>query len=252
MVTAVNGQKIFAAGRFFGMPNVTTPTPTAFSIPQDQSITFKRSTKSLFGENQFAADISAATMEVTGKVTLGTLQPRIFSDLLFGDAGTAGQIKEANNEAGVVPAVTTYIITVANSATWTTDLGVRNADSGNRYTRVATTPVVGKSYTVAAGVYTFAAGDANANMKISYLYTVTLVGETIVIANQQMGNVGAFTAVMQFNWASEQSILTLNYCLTSDTEISTKQDDYAKPTFGFMASCDANDNLGSFSFAEAA
>lgn len=252
MTVAKNGQKIFAAGRFYGVANVTVPTPTKFSIPQDQSITFKRATKSLFGENQFAADISAASVEVTGKVTFATLQPRVFSDLLFGDAGVAGQIKEINGEAGTVAAVSTYIITVANHTTWTTDLGVVNVLTGTRYVRVAGgAEVAGASYSVAAGVYTFAAGDANANMKLSYLYTDSSSGETITITNQQMGDATAFTAIMQFNWSSEQSVLTLNKCLASDTEISTKLDDYAKPTFGFMSSCDTNDVLGTFSFAEA-
>lgn len=253
MTVAKNGQKIFAAGRFFGIANVTIPTPTRFAIPQDQSITFKRATKSLFGENQFAADISAASVEVTGKVTFATLQPRVFSDLLFGDAGTTGQVLEINGEAGTVPAVSVYTIQVANHTTWTTDLGVTNVATGKRYVRVAAAAeVAGASYSAAAGVYTFAAGDANANMKISYLYTDSSSGETITITNQQMGDATAFTAVMQFNWSSEQSVLTLNKCLASDTEISTKLDDYAKPTFGFMSSCDTNDVLGSFSFAEAA
>lgn len=252
MTVQANGQKIFAAGRFFGVNNVVAPTPTYFAIPQDQSITFKRSTKSLFGENQLAADVAAGSMEVTGKVTLGTLNARIFSDLLFGDAGAAGQILEANNEAGIVSPTSTYIITVANSATFTVDLGVRNQDLGVRYVRVASAPVAGKSYMVAAGVYTFAVGDASANMRISYLYTQASTGETVILTNQAMGCIGAFTGIMQFNGCNNQSILSLNKCLASDTEISTKQDDFAKPTFSFMPSCDDNDVLGTFSFAQAA
>ena len=246
------GQKIFAAGRFFGIANGSNPTPTVFAIPQDQSIGFKRSVKSLFGENQLPADISSGTMEVTGKVSMGTLNARMFADLLFGLTGVAGQTLEVDGEVGVVPGSSTYIITTAHAAAWTTDLGVFNTDSGARYTRVASAPVAGKSYSVAAGVYTFAAGDANANMKISYLYTTNATGETITLTNQQMGNIGSFTAVMQFNWASEQSVLTLNKCLGTDTEIATKLDDYGKPTFGFQAGCDTNDTLGTFSFSELA
>lgn len=250
MATQQTGQKVFAAGRFYGIANIVAPTPTVFAIPQDQSITFKRGVKSLFGEKQIAADVAAGTMEVTGKVTLGTLQPRIFADLLFGDSGAAGQILEVNGEAGIVGS-TPYQVTVANSATWTVDLGVRNVDTGKRYIRVASGPVAGTSYSVAAGIYQFAVGDAAANMKISYLYSSVSTGETIVLANQDMGCVGNFTGVMQFNGCNQQSILSLNKCLASDTELATKQDDFAKPTFGFMASCDDNDVLGSFSFAQA-
>lgn len=249
---SLSGQKIFAAGRFFGVANGTDPTPTVFAIPQDQSIGFKRSVKSLFGENQLPADISSGTMEVTGKVSLGTLNPRMFADLLFAVTGANSQILEANGELGTVS--TTHIV-VANGATFSTDLGVFNTVSGARYVRVAaSSEVAGVSYSVntATGSYRFNAADSGVVMKISYLYTAASQGELLTLTNAQMGNIGSFTAVMQFNWASEQSVLTLNKCLGTDTEIATKLDDYGKPTFGFMAGCDTNATLGTFSFSEAA
>lgn len=250
-MTAVNGQKAFAAGRFFGVNNVSNPTPTRLAVPQDQSIDFKRSVKSLFGENQLAEDVCSGTMEITGKVTMGTLNARMFADLLFGITGAAGQINIANNEAGAVPGTSTYTITVSNSATWTVDLGVRNTTTGKILTRVASGPTTGQ-YSCAAGIYTFAAADANAAVQISYEYTVPTVGELLTITNMPMGKIGNFTAVMQLLWGTEQSVLTLNNCISSDSGIATKLDDYAKPTFGFMAGVDTTETLGTFSFAEAA
>lgn len=253
MTTVLNGKKTFGAGRFFGINNVTNPTPARFSVPQDQSITFKRDVKSLFGESQLAADVAGGSMTVTGKVTLGTTVARIFADLIFGDAGSANQTLQADKEAGTVPATTPFTITVANSASWTVDLGVRSVDTGALLTCVASaSEVAGKSYSVAAGVYKFAAGDANKSFKISYLYTAANSGETVIMSNQPMGKTGNFTGVYVFPWGTEQDVITLNNCIASGTEISTKMGDYAKPTFDFEAACDNNDVLGTFSFAEAA
>lgn len=254
---ALNGKKIFGAGRGFAINNVTNATPTRFGLPQDMSVTFKREVKEIYGENQIAADISSGTMSVTGKLTFGTSNARLFSDLFFANAGVAGQTNEADNELGTVAGSTPFIITVANNATWTQDLGVVSVTTGNRLARVASAPVAGKSYSVAAGVYTFNASDTGLNYKISYLFTVASTGETVTLTNQAMGRVGGFVGVLVFPWTSqagtaEQDVLTLNACIGSDTEFASKMGDYGKPTFGFTASCDQTDTLGVFSFAEAA
>lgn len=246
------GARVFGAGRFFGINNVANPTPMRAVTPQDMSIDFKRATKSLFGENQLAADVAAGEMTVTGKVTMGGLNARLFSDLLFGDAGVTGSILEADNEAGTVPGTSTYIVTVTNSATWTTDLGVYNLTTGKRMTRVATSPATNQ-YSVAAGVYTFASANASANVQISYLWTSASAGEQLTLSNQLQGPTGAFTAVMAFLYGNlNQDILTMNNVIASDSGIAAKGGDYAKPTFGFECATDTNDNLGTFSFAQAA
>lgn len=254
MTTPLNGKKIYGPGRFFGIGNYTAPTPMRPYLVQDQSVTFKREVKEIYGENQLAADGSSGTMSVSGKVSLGTTNARLVVDQLFSDAGTAGsQINEADNELGTI---TSHIITVVNSAAWATDLGVLNTTTGARYVCVTSGPVAGVSYSVAAGVYTFATGETGTTFKISYLYTVAVGGELITLTNQKQGKVGVFTSIMVFPWqnqaaAVEQDVLTLNVCLLTDHEVSTKMSDYGKPTFSFSSFCDANDNLGTFSFAEA-
>ena len=258
MTAPLNGKKIFGAARFFGINNVTNPTPARFGLPQDSTVTFKRGTKAIFGEKQLAADVSAGELDVSGKVTYGESNPRIFADLLFGDTGATGQTLEADGELGTVPASSTYTIQVTNHTTWTQDLGVVDVVTGKRMKCVAAAAeVAGVSYSVAAGVYTFASGDASMAKKISYLYTNSSAGETVVLSNQLMGRVGGFTAVNVFNWTNaagvlEQDVLTLTNCIASDAEIASKMGDYAKPTFGYAAACDQTDSLGTFSFAEAA
>jgi hypothetical protein len=257
MTAPFNGKKLFGAGVAFATLNASNPTPIRFGLVQDQSITFKRGAKEIFGPNQLAADVSSGEMSVTGKVTAGTTNARIFTDLLFADSGASGIVRESDNELGTVAGSSPYIVTVANSATWTQDLGVTAVASGVRYVRVASAPVAGTSYTVAAGVYTFAAGDEGLSFKISYLYTVPSTGESVTLSNQPMGKVGNFTAAMVFPWTPpggvvEQDVLTLNSCLATDYEISTKMGDYGKPPFSFSAGCDTTDTLGTFSFAEVA
>src|SRR5208282_924003 len=109
------------------------------------------------------------------------------------------------------------------------------------------------SYTFApaTGVYTFNASEAGTTFYFSYLYPVTATGETVTLANAPQGKVADFTAIYVFPWTNpgnvvEQDVLTLNSCIASDTEISTKNGDYTKPTFGFEAAVDSFGNLGTF------
>lgn len=257
-MAALNGKKLFGAGRFWGINNITNPTPARFVLPQDMSITFKRGTKEIYGENQLAADTSSGEMSVTGKVTYGTTNSRVIAELLFGVSQAAGQTIEADNELGTL---VSHAYTAVNGATFSMDLGVVLVSSGKRYVRVAGgSEVAGTSYSVntATGVYTFNAAEAGTVFKFSYNYTSAAAGTTVVLSNQPMGKGGGdFTSVYVFPWTNnsnqvEQDILTLNSCIASDAEISAKIGDYAKPTFAFAAACDTNDNLGTFSFAEAA
>jgi len=243
---------IFGASRFFGIAAGSNPTPARFYVPQDVGITIKRASKSLFGENQFAVAVAAGEAEVSGKVTMGRPNARILADLIAGVSGASTLIlKEADKESGTVPATSPYTITVANSATWTTDLGVLNADNAmNPMKRVASAPAAGQ-YSVAAGVYTFASTNASLNVKISYLYTVSQ-GEIVTMTNQPQGKTGAFNAVMVMPWGSDQDVLVLNSCINTNADWSTKQGDFGKPTFDYIAGVDDNDVLGTFSFAEAA
>lgn len=248
MTISLTGKKLFGAGRFFGINGVVNPTPTRFQTMQDLSIDFKSATKSLFGENRLPVAVAVGEVTVTGKVTMGANNSRMFADLVFSDAQVAGQVLEADKEAGVIGS-TPYQITVTNSGTWTTDLGVTKTD-GTTYLRVASSPITGQ-YSVAAGVYTFAAADTTFNMLISYLYTSSTTGEKIVVANTPMGPAGAFTGVMVMPYGTEQDVFTFNNCITQGAAIANKIGDFAKPTFDFMCSTDNTDVLGTLSFSEA-
>ncbi len=253
-MASATGAKRFGAGRFYGITaNTATPTPTNFLLPQDQSLTLKRSNKTLHGENQLPAAVGAGEMTVTGKVAFGTTNARVIADLFFGVTPTTGQYIEVNNEAGTIGAGTpTY--TVTNSATFVEDLGVLYVPTNARMTRVASgSETAGKSYSMAAGVYTFATGDESKNVKISYLYSETTSGEQLSITNPLQGPTGSFSAVHVFPWGTiEEDVITLNACLANQTEFGMKSGDFMKPTFDFDAFTDDNGILGTFCFAQAA
>jgi hypothetical protein len=251
MSSSVTGKKIFSPGRFFGINNVSNPTPARAYVPQDMSIDFKQSTKELFGEKKFSVAVAAGEQSITGKVTMGAQNARILADLLFNVTGVTGTISQVDKEAGTIPA-TPFQITVANGATWTTDLGVMDASTGKVYTRVASGPATGQYSVAAGGVYTFAAADTLLNVLISYLYTIAGSGEKLTLSNQFQGPTGSFTGVMVFPYGTDQDVLTLNNCIPQDHSVATKLGDFAKPTLGFMASTDSADVLGTYAFSQAA
>ena len=73
-----------------------------------------------------------------------------------------------------------YTVTVTNSASFIQDLGVTKA--GVAMTAVVSAPTTGQ-YSVAAGVYTFAAADQTAAIIITYRYTIAPAAYTVTMPN---------------------------------------------------------------------
>lgn len=254
----LNGKPTFGAGRMFMTGNYTNPTPARAFVPQSQSIDFKRKVESLFGENQLAVEVGAGEMEVTGKVEFGKSNARIFADILFGTTGTTGSYLEADKETGTVPGSSTYVITVANATNFLFDLGVINVATGVIMTCVASgSEVAGVSYSVATsggnkGKYTFASGDANANVLISYGYSSSSVGETVSLTNKLQGKIGGFTAVHVLPWDTQQDMFVLNNAIAGSAGISAKKSGFGGTTLDYTAAVDSTGKLGTATFAEAA
>ena len=80
---------------------------------------------------------------------------------------------------------------MVNSATWTADQGVQDALTGFPLTHVTGTPTTGQ-YSVAAGVYTFAAADTGKAVLISYNYSTTTTGFSLAIGNPLLGPTQTF------------------------------------------------------------
>ena len=253
MTAPLAGKPTFGAGRIILSANVTNPTPIRAATPQSQSVDFKRKTESLVGENMLPEAVAAGEMEIAGKVEYAKAVARIMADLMFGDGSSTGSYNLANQEAGTVGATTPYHYSPVNVATFIADGGVKNATTGAIYACVAPgSEVAGKSYSVSAGIYQFAATDASANILVSYVYSISTAGETISLLNQMQGPGTSFQAVHTFLWGAEQDMIILNSCVASANSIAAKKSGFGTNSLDYVAGVNSSGVLGTATFAEAA
>lgn len=242
----------FGSGTLWGIPSGATPTPLKFGTLQEASVDISASNKELFGSNQFPVAVGRGTAKITGKAKFAQISGLVMSQIFFGLTPTSGQTTTANAEAGTIPA-TPYAITVANSATWVSDLGVAFAATGVPLTRVASggTPTTGQ-YKVTAGVYTFAAADTTLGVNISYKYTVSSTGQLLTISNPLIGTSPQFSLVLEQQYGTSKSVLTLNACMANKLAIQSKLEDFTIPELDFSAFADASNTVGTWNFNDVA
>lgn len=239
----------FGAGTLWGTTTDAVPEVIQFGTLQEVSVDISSSTKQLFGSKQYPVAVGRGTSKVTGKAKFAALSGQMIGKLYFGVSPTNGQTTTVNGEAGSVPAASTYTITVAQSSTWTEDLGVVYAATGLPMTRVATVSAAGQ-YSVAAGVYTFYSTDASTSVKISYKYTVASTGQKLVVPNALLGTAPIFGMTLENKWSANKEVLTLYKCIGSKFSLSTKLEDFKIPEFDFEAFCNDADNLLEWSFSD--
>lgn len=242
-------QYSFGAGVLFGVPKVANPTPVRFGALQGVDVSFNFTTKMLHGSYQFPLAVGRGTASIPCKASYGQFNANAIA-AFFGVPSdvTTGQLLVAVDEAGTVPG-SPFQITVANSATWTTDLGVRYAATGLFFTRVAAAPAAGQ-YSVAAGVYTFNTADQGPVL-ISYEYTSPSGGKRIAITNQLLGSSQFFRAELTEVFDSKRITLVLNKCISSQLALSWKLEDFTIPDFDFQAMADDNGtSIGEISIVE--
>lgn len=240
----------FGSGALWSIPTGANQTPTRYGVLQTCGVDFKSTNKPLFGQYQLPVTVARGSMSIAGKGEFAQLVARFYNDIFFGamSTPTVAQTLVIDNESGTIPG-TPYQVTVTNSATWVLDLGVIFSATGLPLTRVASSPTTGQ-YSVAAGVYTFAAADTTLGVKISYTYT-TSTGATLTIANQLMGVAPNFKTVLSMPYNSQKFTLTLNACVADSVSMNTSLEDFMKQPFSFMAFTDSSSTLGTLSFAEA-
>ena len=244
-------QLAFGSGSVWGINSITNPTPARFGVTQEISVDFTAATKPIIGQNNLPFSVAKASLSTKGKIVFGQFNGRVINELFFGGTSATGQTLAIDSESGTIPS-TPYQVTVANSASWVTDLGVvysSGASLGLPLTRVASAPATGQ-YSVAAGVYTFASADTTLTVKISYTYTLTTSGQTFTISQQAMGQANTFKTVIALQYAGQKAAITLNACVSSKLSIATKLEDFTKPEMDFEAFADGSGNLGSISVAE--
>lgn len=237
----------FGSGKVFLVPTggnlPSNPTAVQALTVQDVQIDIAGDLKELKGSSQFPDDVATGDKKGTGKFATGRKDLNMFNQIFSADIVVTGGTSVSPNESHV-PTSNAVTVTPPGSGTFAEDLGVTYAGSGLALVKVAATPAVGQ-YTVSAGVYTFAAGDAAAaaGVIISYSYTLT-GGTTYQINNQALGygpqcelylvdtyqpkNVGTASAPV---W--EYNVIHLYAVKINKITIGNKRADYSIPEVDF-------------------
>jgi hypothetical protein len=237
----------FGSGNFYGISSAANSTPRKFATLQDVQFDLQFTTKQLYGQNQVALDIRRGQAKFTGKAKFAQISGAMLNDLFFSQTAATGLLLSAVGEAGTVSA-TPFTVTVANAATFDTDLGVVYAATGAPLTRVASAPAQGQ-YSVASGVYTFNAADTGAAVLIDYLYTAAAGGTKVALSNQTMGTTPTFMGIFSTTASGKNVTLKLNLCTSSKLSLQTKIEDYTIPELDFEVMADASNNIGTLSVA---
>jgi hypothetical protein len=240
----------FGSGVLIGTPAGANQTPINFGLVQDVTYDETTTLKELYGQNRRALAIGAGTIKATVKAKMARISGVALASLLYGVATVPGHAATAFGEAGTIP-TTPYQVTVANSATWTVDQGVVFTLSGLPLKRVASAPITGQ-YSVAAGVYTFAAADTTKAVLITYNYTIAGSGLNIPLGNPLLGPTVNFAA----NLYGVDPTTGLSYslqlanCVTEKFSFGTKLEDFLMPELDFRCYANAAGVYGQWNFPD--
>lgn len=190
----------FGIGSATAIPSGSNPTPTDFALVTGATVEFKSTDVPLKGQKLMPVDSGTSDLSISGKVSLKDISAAAISLVLPGVAPTTGS-RKMTTHAAAIP-TTPFQLTVTQSATFSTDLGVVNLTTGKAMKRVASSPATGE-YSVALGVYTFASADAGNSVVIRYSYTTTS-GTTYTATNQDAGSTSMFSLEL---WAPDASTL---------------------------------------------
>jgi hypothetical protein len=228
--------------------DVAVPTPVNIGFAQGINFDFSASIKELIGQNQFALDAARGAVKVSGKMNAAVLSGLAWNTIFFGESMATGGIKWNPNEAGTIPGSTAYTVTVANSVTFDQDLGVVYADTNLPFTRVVSGPTIGQ-YSVAAGVYTFAAADASKAVLITYSSTQT-GGQTLAINNHLLGYSPTFQLDYYTSRNNKALVARFFQCQASKVGLAAKLEDFLMPEFDFSIFANSAGNVAKLYFPE--
>lgn len=234
--------KTYGLGSLFAIPTATYPKPVPFAILKGVTLDMGGELDTLRGEKFFAVDAAKKNGKVSGKIDLCEYNPDAIALIIPGASSATGKTTGVRDYSASIP-TTPFQITVPNSATWSKDLGVRNATTGALMTRAATATGTG-IYAVAAGVYTFNTADSGVPVLISYEYTTAGTGSTtITITNQVMTSSTAFGMDL-FNTTGGK-ILTVRLPAVHIPKMSwgLKSEGWAEASLEYEAVADASGNV---------
>jgi len=232
-MSTTNYTATFGSGILIAKNNAAgAQQPIIFGALQDISLEFSGTNAELEGQYQIALLVARAKMKISGKAKMGYLSGPLFNSLYFGTTSSTGTVSLMAAEAGTIPAVTPWTVTVANSTNFVADQGVVFADTGVPLTPVASGPTTGE-YSVASGVYTFSTADANKKVQISYTYTNSTAGSTIVVANPLQGVQPEFSCLVSTGYNGTGIRYMLNHCIASKLTVPSQLGKFAISEFDF-------------------
>jgi hypothetical protein len=228
--------------------DVANAPPAQFGTLQEVQLDLSYSVKELSGQFQAPVALARGPLKITGKAKAARITAANFNNIFFGQALSAGNTVTQLGEPGTVPAESPYTAQVVNHAAFVADLGVAYAQTGALLTPVTGAPAAGQ-YSVASGVYTFAAGDAGASLLFTYTYTASS-GMGIALTNQLMGSAPTFKLILSEQYQGKLLNLALNAVISPKLSLAFKNEDFMIPEFDFQAAADASGNIGNFWFSE--
>lgn len=228
-------QYSFGSGLLAFTPSGANPTPVICGVLQDLTLKASFSLKKLYGQNKWPVSVAEAEGSLSGSAKFAQIYGSFIKNAMNGTIAT-GQTIGAINEAGTIPG-TPYQVTVTNSATWVADLGVYNFTLSKPMTRVASAPATGQ-YSVAAGVYTFAAADTTNTLSINYTYTA-VTGQTVSVVNSLMGVAGQFTLGMFNNYNGQNTGFKLWAVTLGGLDFALKNTDFTMQDLQFEGFADS-------------
>lgn len=228
---------------------VANPTPLLFGTMQECEIEIKRDLKQLHGQGQFPVKVAGGKGSINGKAKAADIYGSMLETVMFGQSGSAGIQSVVYDTAGVAIAAS-VTPTVPNTGTWTKDLGVVMASTGIAMKRVASAPATGE-YSVANGVYTFAAADAGKTAYINYGYTATsTVARKGSVTNLPMGQVPSFSVDLYVPFDGKYMVWNFPRAITDGIKFGFKNDDFTVPELGFQCFADTAGNVATWSLSE--
>lgn len=194
--------------------------------------------KELHGSNRFPVDVRTGMGKIEGTAKYTDWDANVIGTILSSTVTTGANALLINVDA-TVPSSSTYTVTVTvpgSGPTFVKNLevvyGSTHATPGVPLTQVAPASEATGSYSVAAAgtttkVYTFAAGDASAAIRISYMYNITTTGKTITWNNVAIGTQPILAGVFQGISDAKQMVLELDYVVAHGMKWSQRIDDWS-------------------------
>lgn len=245
---------VFGPGILIGQrTDISIPAPINVGFVQEFSMELAGTTKQLYGQKQFPLAAARGTVKATGKFKAAVFSGLAWNALMFAESAfSSGGYQWNIDSTYSVPATTAYTVTVTNSSLFDADLGVKYSSNSLPFQRVSTGSEAAGKYSMAAGVYTFAAADASATIKITYT-TTTTTGQSLILTNRAIGDTPTFQLDYYTNLnqpSAKPFVVRIFSCVMGKMALPFKLEDFAIPEFEFDIFANASDQVWKMGFPE--